>query len=151
MKKQIAIIFLAWFGASAFAQWDAFLGGAAQSASDQLEQKMRRESDLDQQKALMDRQHELEMHRIREEYRLRAEEQDRNRRSGVDRPTANQKNEQSVVSQIEAVHPGWQTLVRSSDFTNWMRRQPNSIRALANSERVSDAILMVDLYKKDRN
>jgi hypothetical protein len=57
--------------------------------------------------------------------------------------------EQAAKAEVECVHPGWQSLVRTADFTNWMKRQSAPVQALANSPMPADAIKMLNLYKHD--
>ncbi len=52
---------------------------------------------------------------------------------------------------VEAAHPGWIQTVRTKEFAKWMSQQPDSVRRLAQSNQAQDAILMLDLYKRDRN
>jgi hypothetical protein len=54
-----------------------------------------------------------------------------------------------VSSQMEAAHPGWVRTVQSRAFGAWKTKQPPRVQALGASNRPEDAILMLDLYKRD--
>jgi len=57
--------------------------------------------------------------------------------------------QETEIQKIENAHPGWQQTVRTQDFSNWKSRQPPSVLRLGASESAQDAILMLDLYKRD--
>lgn len=47
-------------------------------------------------------------------------------------------------------HPGWLDLIQTPGFLNWKHSQTVAVQALAGSAKTSDAILMLDLYKRDQ-
>jgi len=51
---------------------------------------------------------------------------------------------------VSKVHPGWIDLVNSKKYDEWIIKQPKSTKELASSDYVSDAIKLIDLYKKDQ-
>ena len=57
--------------------------------------------------------------------------------------------EDRAVAKVEAAHPGWIAAIRTPQFSAWKASQPASVQALAASDRAEDAILMLDLYKRD--
>ncbi len=63
------------------------------------------------------------------------------------------ENQRAEIAQakmrVEREHPGWEELVLTPKFTSWKQAQPASVQRLADSPRSDDAILMLDLYKKD--
>lgn len=59
--------------------------------------------------------------------------------------TLNQRIQSDI---IEKSHPGWLTTVKSLDFATWMISQPEEIKALADSDKASDAIRMLDLFEE---
>lgn len=155
---------------SALAQRGA-LGGLGQAMQDIGRQNQEHDDQLE----LMRQQHQLEMQRIEREHALRLAEQEqirkRNReRAESDRTRAEQAellrrtNEAwnadvakkqaedaraADLEKLEKAHPNWTTTVKSKRFAKWEKNQPASIRDLGSSERVSDAILMLDLFKRD--
>jgi hypothetical protein len=52
-------------------------------------------------------------------------------------------------AKVEAVHPGWTKTMGTADFKTWLAKQPASVRKLEQSDRSDDAILLLDLYKRD--
>jgi hypothetical protein len=52
-------------------------------------------------------------------------------------------------AKVEAAHPGWGVIVRSTEFRTWMQHQPSSLRKMAESPTADQAILILDLYKRD--
>jgi hypothetical protein len=52
---------------------------------------------------------------------------------------------------VERAHPGWRDLVRSAQFKAWYARQPDAVRALGASPEPTDAIAVLNLYKRDPN
>lgn len=52
-------------------------------------------------------------------------------------------------AKVELAHPGWIDLVRTNQFSTWVKSQPASVRRLTQSDRAEDAILVLDLYKRD--
>ena len=63
------------------------------------------------------------------------------------KPGDSQRDKKGAVSKV---HPGWIELVRSQKYQEWILNQPKSTKELADSEYVSDAIKLIDLYKKDQ-
>jgi len=47
---------------------------------------------------------------------------------------------------VEVRHPGWQDLVRTTEFVGWLQRQPREVQMLAASESPQDAIRLLDLH-----
>lgn len=54
-----------------------------------------------------------------------------------------------VEQQVEKAHPGWRSLVKTAAFNRWLAAQPKNIRQLSESTKIDDAILLLDLYKRD--
>lgn len=55
----------------------------------------------------------------------------------------------AAETKIDLAHPGWRTLVKTAEFREWRQRQPERINKLGASEKAEDAILMLDIYKRD--
>jgi hypothetical protein len=49
---------------------------------------------------------------------------------------------------VEVRHPGWQELVRTTEFVGWLQRQPREVQMLAASESPQDAIRLLDLHSE---
>ena len=47
-------------------------------------------------------------------------------------------------------HPGWLDLIQTREFLNWKQAQTAAVQALAGSANESDAIQMLDLFKRDQ-
>ena len=47
---------------------------------------------------------------------------------------------------VEVRHPGWQDLVRTTEFVGWLQRQPREVQMLAASESPQDAVRLLDLH-----
>lgn len=60
---------------------------------------------------------------------------------------AEQQRIQAGAAAIEAAHPGWEALAASEEFKGWFKTQPESLRALANSENAEDTIMVLDFFK----
>lgn len=58
-----------------------------------------------------------------------------------------QEREQRGVQAVEQAHPGWQEIVRTNDFQDWLYRQPAGIQALTKSDEPGDAIALLNLFK----
>lgn len=54
------------------------------------------------------------------------------------------------IQKLEYFYPRWVETVRSKEFSDWQDRQPASVQSLAHSPKAKDAILMLDLYERDR-
>ena len=169
-------IFAALVGASACLPLQAggLLGGLA-GGFDALSKDMDKRQDLENQKALILQQHDLEMKRLEREHQLRMQADERAAKAAERRyqeeqtaraaaRVAVQEAEKARVAKaesdrlpkeeetdrlVEAAHPGWKAIVNSKAFDKWVSKQPRSVAALAESDRVQDAILMIDLFKKD--
>jgi len=53
-----------------------------------------------------------------------------------------------VDSALDAVLPNWKEEVNTPEFVKWQQAQPDSIKALAESDKVGDAAKMFRLYEK---
>ena len=122
------------------------MAGAIEAGIDILE---REEAEAAQQRR-DERRHELEMKRIEREYELRAQEQARMRQQPTDQDDLRNRTQESLYRQFEAAHPDWRSIVKSQDFKQWGQRQPASVQSLAKTRRISDVILLIDLYKRDQ-
>jgi hypothetical protein len=66
-----------------------------------------------------------------------------------------QKNEQeqyfaSQYAALEAAHPDWQSVGRSQEFMEWVKRQPPIIQQAANSDDAHDVSFVLDTFKGQR-
>ena len=52
-----------------------------------------------------------------------------------------------VESALDAVFPTWKDDLNSTSFTKWQNEQPDNIKALLHSEKVSDAAKMLKLFE----
>lgn len=103
--------------------------------------------DYGAQRELIELQHRQEMERIHAQQQFELDRMQRERQA-----QAEQQRQERTGSekQVEAAHPGWVQITRSKEFNQWSRRQPASVQALGASDRPSDAILMLDLFKRDQ-
>jgi hypothetical protein len=127
------------------------LAGGAWGALGGLGDALQRQAELDQQaeaqKELMLQRHQLEMERTRYEFEMQRQGQER----AAQQQAAQQVADKAAVDrQTEAAHPGWKAMVKTSEFDRWRQAQPGSVQRLGASSRVEDAILMLDLFKRDR-
>lgn len=133
-------------GAQSGSSWAIGLGAGANAMTPFLLQQAEQE----QQKRLMLQQHNLEMQRIEREHELRMQsirEPEEARRRAAEQQA---NSFQSESQKVESAHPGWVSTVGSSEFRAWQKQQPESVKQLGNSERANDAILMIDLFERDR-
>ena len=100
----------------------------------------------ERQKQLMLQQHQLEMQRIEREFQLRAQAEERARQRSIE---TRKQEEIQIERAMESAHPGWRTTANSKAFLDWKDRQPASVRGLYESDRLADAMLMLDLFKRD--
>jgi hypothetical protein len=135
--------------ASAGGAWGGALGGLGE-AMQGIGQQMQEDA---QQREMLERQHQLEMGRIRYEYEMQRQAQERQaaqaRASEARRAQAEAKEIAQTDREMEMTHPGWRKLVNTRAFDGWMRQQPGSVKALADSTRIQDAKLLIDLFKRD--
>jgi hypothetical protein len=54
------------------------------------------------------------------------------------------------MATVESMHPGWGATVNTDEFKSWLERQPPEVRARAQSEFAWDAIMLLDLYKREK-
>lgn len=47
-------------------------------------------------------------------------------------------------------HPGWLDLIQTAEFLNWKQAQTAAVQAMGASTNESDAIQMIDLFKRDQ-
>lgn len=99
------------------------------------------------QRELIELQHRQEMERIHAQQQFELERMQRERQAQAEQQ---RQEKASAERQIETAHPGWNKIVRSPEFGQWERQQPASVQALAASDRPADAILMIDLFKRDQ-
>jgi len=50
---------------------------------------------------------------------------------------------------VEATHPGWRATIKGAEFHAWHLRQPDHIKQLGASPLAADAILMLNIFKRD--
>lgn len=113
----------------------------------------------------MELQHRLEMQRIErqqayemklmQERRAAAQaeaeaEKAKQQRLAAERQAAQEAELRIAIQEVAAVHPDWQEIRDSQSFKDWAGQQPQSVQNLRNSSRSGDAILIIDLYKRDR-
>lgn len=55
-----------------------------------------------------------------------------------------------IDSALDAVSPGWKEEVKSDAFGSWIAGQPESVKALTQSDKVGDAAKMLRLYEASR-
>lgn len=141
------------------------LGDSLESTGRMMQQQMLLEQ---QQERAIELQHKLDMQRLEREHQMRLEYQ---RQQAIrDEQEAKQRQEEArqreqiqaenrrqeelerkraAIAQVEQAHPGWGQIVKSSGFKEWRDKQPESVQRLGESESAGDAILMLDLYKRD--
>lgn len=56
-----------------------------------------------------------------------------------------------VTTALEAVMPGWTEEVKTSEFAEWAKAQPDEVKRLIVSDKVGDAARMLRLYDKHKN
>lgn len=154
MKLILAALILALLPGAASSQsaWGTAISGALEGLGKSAEESLKQEAERDRQLQILERQHRLEMERIEREYQLRREEQVRQQALLRDRENAKQRDAKTAeIQKLEAAHPGWTTIVRTQEFRSWSEQQPESVKGLGHSGRATDAILMIDLYKRDKN
>ena len=59
------------------------------------------------------------------------------------------KPDTAEARKVSQAHPDWEKLVTTGAFKRWKSAQPIGIQELGESEKASDAIRMLDLYKRD--
>lgn len=105
------------------------------------------------QSDLMEQQHRQEMERMQLQQQLEMERQRQRQQQLQTQQQQAEQDRQKQTAQVErtmeAAHPGWRQTVRSPAFDQWIARQPSSVQGLAASERPADAILLLDLFKRD--
>lgn len=69
-----------------------------------------------------------------------------NKQIGELRTALSEKDMTIAELTVEVHHKGWQATVASPEFTAWMEKAPPEVRALAESDKPSDAVRMLDLY-----
>lgn len=57
-------------------------------------------------------------------------------------------SEARQLARIDLVHEDWETVVNSEEFSAWSKQQPPDIQALASSDKASDAIRMIGMFKE---
>lgn len=123
--------------------------GAANGLSEALKgysENLRMEAEADYRQKLelqrMERQHQMDMQKIEMQRKPRTENEEGKRAIDVDRET----NERL----LEQAHPGWLSIAKSEKFQQWKKKQPQSVQALGDSPHAKDAILMLDIFKRDQ-
>lgn len=56
--------------------------------------------------------------------------------------------QETVDASLEAVFPGWKADAKTEKFTTWLNGQAEDVKALASSDKVSDAARMLHLFYK---
>ena len=154
MIRAIAIAaLLAVFSGTANAQsaWGTAIFGALEGLGKAAEESHKQEAGRDRQLQVLERQHRFEIERIEREHQLKREEQARQEALLQDQDNAKRRDAKAAGQQkLHAAHPDWLTIVRTQDFRSWAGQQPESVKRLAVSDRAADAILIFDLYKRDK-
>lgn len=120
------------------------------------------------QEALERQRHENEMKRLEREHQLDMERRAADRAREAERRAQSQREQQALqderrrierereqladereLQKVETAHPGWKTLINTVEFKDWKTKQPTSVQQLGMSDKSGDAILMIDLYKRD--
>jgi len=117
------------------------------SGSDLIQEGIRnlgRALEVEAERDRMREAHRLEMQRIERAHQLRMEESRRSEQSNRARAPSGLSAE---ATRVDAAHPGWQQIVRTQDFKDWLTLQQPPIQRLTASQRADDAILLLDLYK----
>jgi hypothetical protein len=122
-------------------------GGALGGLGDALQRQTELDQQAEEQKALILQQHNLEMERMRYQFEMQRQAQERATQQQAAQRAA---DDAAADRQVEAAHPGWRALVKTSEFHQWRQTQPASVQQLGASPRPQDAILMLDLFKRDR-
>jgi hypothetical protein len=121
--------------------------GALGGLGDALQRQAKLDRQAEAQKELMLQQHQLEMERMRYEFEMQRQRHER----AAQQQAAQQVADRAAVDrQMEAAHGGWKAMVKTSEFDRWRQAQPGSVQRVAASSRVEDAILMLDLFERDR-
>lgn len=125
--------------------------GALKGLGDGLQRWAEMEQQRLQAQELMRQQYEYDMQRIERQNQLQMQQLDREEQ--LRREKAKQEYERQARSdersRLDSAHPGWWQTVRSEQFKQWMDRQPASVQNLSKSHKADDAILMLDLFKRD--
>jgi hypothetical protein len=121
-------------------------GGALGGLGDALQRQAELDQQADEQKELILQQHQLEMERMRYQFEMQRQAQER---TAHQQATQRAADDAAAERQVEAAHPGWRALVKTSVFHQWRQTQPASVQRLGASPRAEDAILMLDLFKRD--
>jgi hypothetical protein len=122
-------------------------GGALGGLGDALQRQAELDQQADEQKELILQQHNLEMERMRYQFEMQRQAQERAAQQQAAQRAA---DDAAAERQVEAAHPGWRAVVKTSEFHRWRQMQPASVQQLGASSRPQDAILMLDLFKRDR-
>jgi hypothetical protein len=121
--------------------------GALGGLGDAMQRQAEMDSEAEAQKQLILQRHELEMERMRRDYEMQRQAQERSAQQQAARRAA---EDAAADRRVDAAHPGWRTMVKTRAFREWTQAQPASVQRLGASQRPEDAILMLDLYKRDR-
>lgn len=64
-------------------------------------------------------------------------------------PTLTEMREESrQMARIDAAHDGWEDTVKTPEFTDWFKAQPEELQALSLSTKAKDAIALLDAFKE---
>lgn len=99
-----------------------------------------------ERQARLEQQRQIENERAKKQ----AEENARAERERQERLAEKERLEREIaIMKVERAHPGWEKTIATPKFNSWREAQPTSVQRLADSPNADDAILMLDLYKKD--
>jgi hypothetical protein len=116
----------------------------------QMEQDRRR---FEYEKQLLERRHQIEREQALEQQRAatqaKLDQQRVAEQAKIERLQLEAERVKLEKAKVEQAHPHWEQTVRSPRFSQWRNTQPASVKALANSDKAEDAVLMLDLYKRD--
>ena len=170
-KVRILVFLISFFPVLASAQWGEGaagalegLGRAGQEIGRQMmeqefeRQRLERQMEQDRrrfefQQQLQERQREIDRQRALDQQRAAAQAKLEREAMAAERSRLEAERlrleEERAKAWVEQAHPGWENTVRTPEFSRWKDKQPASVKALVASPRANDAILMLDLYKKD--
>ena len=161
----IAVLVISLLATGAHAQgWGGALEGGARGMQQSIDtwQRVEREKELikqqneflmEQDRIQAERERQLILERraqelARQQEQRQAEERIQRERASLAAERAKLEMTRAKLA-VEQAHPGWESAIRTEQFSAWRKGQPASVQRLGESDDPKDAILMLDLYKRD--
>jgi hypothetical protein len=136
LKHKAAAALVAFAVAAHAGGWGA-LGGLGEALQQQGEQMQA----IEAQKEMMERQHQMEMERLRY--------QNERQQAPAAAPLLSPEELERRRLLVDRAHPGWRQLVSTPVYRAWVNNSPPEMQRLVRSVEAADVIYAISVFKRE--